>query len=115
MPAVYLFFDRCLWLFSDRLFQGCETITYDDESQGFKANPGLQLANAFSVKYNCMYPKTSVAHHPKTSFVLTPSDSEITLGANFEARAHSSLTTGRSTGANFLQASPDRIQFSDHA
>jgi len=59
MTAVYLFFDRCLWPFSDRLckgspcekpFQGYHPIP--DEVPGFslRSNPGLGLANAFGVK-----------------------------------------------------------------
>ena len=31
-------------------FQGCEEIKWGPCTQGFKANPGLKLANAFSVK-----------------------------------------------------------------
>jgi len=34
------------------LLQSCHKTNHESNSQGFIANPGLKLANAFSVKYN---------------------------------------------------------------
>jgi hypothetical protein len=49
IPATLKGLRRCLAITPSQHFQGCEEFMLANEIQGFKANPGLKFANAFSV------------------------------------------------------------------